>query len=290
MGCGFDFSLAKSSPISYNDIDCQRELNRSNQLVFQLWTCRQNARRFACSVVMTIRERLYAFHSVEIALSELELTPFSVVMSQAGQPNPSPNQGSRGWATIGLALIAVLALAFAGYTLLNPQSVTITQQQVLTNTQSVFNTQTVTSVSTVTSLTTATTTATSNGFVNPGSMFYQNYQNCGYYGCYYQPTPQPAYASVSQICQSTGQNDTVQCSGYFFMPSGACPELAIPYINPAIMETQGYLYVTLYNLPANHPAPGAYVTVTGHPSQGFTAGPAGEQACTDNTITVTSIS
>jgi hypothetical protein len=208
-----------------------------------------------------------------------------VIMSQPSQPNPSTGRGSRGLVTIGLALVAILSLAFAGYTVLNPHNVTVTEQQLLTNTQSVFNTQTFTSVSTVTSVTTATSTATStaNGFVNNGGVIYQN---CGYGGCYYQA---PSYASVSDLCKSTGQNGTVQCSGYLYQPSSACPELAIPYINPAIMETQGYLYVTLYNLPTNHPTPGAYVTVTGQPSQGFAPGPSGEQACTDNTITVISI-
>jgi len=206
-------------------------------------------------------------------------------MSQPGQSNPPTGHSSRGLATIGLALVAILSLAFAGYTALNPHNVTVTEQQVLTNTQSVFNTQTLTSVSTVTSVTTATSTATSiaNGFLNSGGVIYQS---CGYYGCYYQG---PSYASISDLCKSTGQNATVQCSGYLYMPSSACPELAIPYINPVFMETQGYLYVTLYDLPSNHPAPGAYVTVTGEPSQGFSPGPSGEPACTDNTLTVTSI-
>jgi len=209
-------------------------------------------------------------------------------MSQPAQSNPTTGQGIRGLASIGLALIAILSLAVAGYTVMNPHIVTVTQQQVLTNTQSVFNTQTVTSVSTLATVTTVTSTSisTANGYLNlnAGGIIYQN---CAYYGCYSQA---PTYGSLSDLCKSTGQNSTVQCSGYLYEPSSACTELAIPYINVVFMETQGYLYVTLYNLPSNHPAPGTYVTVTGQPSQGFAPGPSGEQACTDNTITVASIS
>jgi len=51
-------------------------------------------------------------------------------------------------------LVALLSLAFAGYTALNPHTVTVTQQQMQTNTQSVYfvQTQAVTSVSTATNV------------------------------------------------------------------------------------------------------------------------------------------
>lgn len=61
---------------------------------------------------------------------------------------------------IELALVAILALGFAGYTALNPHLTTVTEQQLFTTTQSVYSTrtQTATSVSQVAQLVTVTNT------------------------------------------------------------------------------------------------------------------------------------
>jgi hypothetical protein len=188
-----------------------------------------------------------------------------------------------------LVLVAVVSIVFIGYTGLNPHAVTVTQQQLLTNTQSFYNTQTVTSLSVVTSFQTVTSSVTAgfgNPYTGPGYGYNPNYPNCSYYGCYYTP---PAYAPISDLCKTSGQNSTtVQCSGYLYQPSGACTELAIPYYNPDILESTAYLYLTLYNLP-NHPPSGTWVTVTGQLNQGYSQASYGA-LCTSNYINVTSIS
>lgn len=186
-----------------------------------------------------------------------------------------------------LVLVAVVSVAFIGYSGLNPHVVTVTQQQFLTNTQSLYSTQTVTSVSMLTSFQTVTSAATTgygNGYIGPGYGYYSNYPNCSYYGCYYT---QPAYASISDLCKTTGQNSTIQCSGYLHQPSNACTELAIPYYNPNILESTAYLYLTLINLPSNIPSSGTWVTVTGDLNQGYS--PGSGVLCTSNYINVASI-
>jgi len=195
-----------------------------------------------------------------------------------------------------LVLVGVVSVAFIGYTGLNGHLVTVTQQQLLTNTQSLYSTQTVTSLSMVTSfqtVTTATTVGFGNVYTQPGYQYnqnypnYPNYQNCSYYGCYYTPYTPPAYAPISALCNTT--NSTIQCSGYLHEPSSFCTELAIPYNNPAILESTAYLYLTLINLPPNIPASGTWVTVNGTLNQGYSQGSYGG-LCTSNYINVTSIS
>ncbi|MGA2790298.1 MAG: hypothetical protein ABSF00_05975 [Candidatus Bathyarchaeia archaeon] len=186
-----------------------------------------------------------------------------------------------------LVLVAIVSIAFIGYTSLNPPLVTVTQQQFLTNTQSLYSTQTMTSLSIVTSFRTVTS-ATTAGFGNgyPGYGYYQNYPNnpnCSYYGCYYSP---PGFASPSDLCTTSAQNGTIQCSGYLHVPSSTCTELAIPYNAPALMESTGYLYLTLFNLPSNTPPSGTWVTVTGTLNQGYSSG----VLCTTNYINVATIS
>lgn len=191
-----------------------------------------------------------------------------------------------------LVLVAVIAVAFVGYTALNPRLVTVTQQQFLTNTQSLYNTQTVTSVSMVTNFQTVTSVATTtngygNGYQPPGYVNQPTYQNyCSYYGCYYGS---PVYASISDLCKTSGQDSTVQCSGYLHEPSSACTELAIPYYNPQILESTAYFYLTLYNLPSGHPSSGAWVTVSGVLNQGYSPGSYGP-LCTNDYIIVSSLS
>jgi len=198
---------------------------------------------------------------------------------------------------IGLALIAILSLAFAGYTSLNPHTATVTQQQLVTNTQSIYNTQT----QTVTALSTATPVATSETtvitattasmvsvstattasvvYVTPGA-----YNGCGASGCF-----SPGLGAYGSMCQSTNQNGTVQCSGYLYGLSGGCEKLAIPYINPDVLETTAYVYYTLQNLPPNSPPTGSWVTVTGQLYQVPSFWSSGE-ACSGSYIQVTSIS
>jgi hypothetical protein len=188
-----------------------------------------------------------------------------------------------------LILVSVVSIAYIGYSGLNPHVVTVTQQQLLTNTQSLYSTQTVTSLSMVTNYQTVTSAATAgfgNPYTGPGYGYNPNYPNCSNYGCYYTP---PAYASISDLCNTTAQNGTLQCSGYLHEPSAACTELAIPYYNQYILESTAYLYLTLINLPSTIPPGGAWVTVTGVLNQGFSPGP-NSVLCTSNYINVASIS
>jgi len=168
---------------------------------------------------------------------------------------------------------------------MNPRVMTVTQQQFLTNTQNQYFTQTITSVSTVTNL--ATTTAASSyvvtannpeGYVSLGSF----YANCGYYGC--NPPPLGAYGNM---CQSTNQTNTVQCSGYLDEPNNGCVELAIPYWNTDLMDSQGYVFYSLRNA-TSLPSAGDWITVTGQLGQGYTPGSNGA-ACPGNYINVSSV-
>ena len=186
----------------------------------------------------------------------------------------------------GLLLVALLSLGFVAYATLHPQTTTLTQQQLLTNTQTQYFTQTMTSVNTVTNLATITATAGSyavtvnpgNGYIGPGYFSW----NCGYYGC--NPPSLGAYGSM---CQSTNQSNTVQCSGYLSEPGDGCTQLAIPYWNTDVMESQGYVYYALKNA-TSLPSPGSWITVTGQLGQGFTPGLNGA-ACPGNYINVSSV-
>jgi len=212
------------------------------------------------------------------------------------QSQPSSRRGASAAAFIGLVIIAILSLAFAGYTSLNPHTATVTQQQLVTNTESIYNTQTVTTLSTVTPVATtsmptasATTTASTVSvsaattasvvYVTPGP-----YNGCGASGCF-----SPGLGAYGTMCQSTTQNGTVQCSGYLYNLSGGCEKLAIPYINPDVLETTAYVYYTLQNLPPNSPPTGSWVTVTGQLYQLPSFWSNGE-TCSGSYIQVTSIS
>jgi hypothetical protein len=213
---------------------------------------------------------------------------------------------------VGLILIAVLALGFAGYTAMNPHVTTMTQQQVITNTQSVFNTQTqtVTSVNQVTQAVTVANTqaATGNG-VGTG---YNQY--CSPYGCMYSPGPayntynpaQPPnpwspgyyngayygydyYGNFVPPCQPTGSNNTVSCYGYIFTAQNGCNVLVIPMANAYYSESFTYQYYTLHNLPANTPSNGSWIKVSGQMFQGSNTSSSGA-SCPGNYINVSSIS
>lgn len=241
-------------------------------------------------------------------------------MSQPNQPaqptqSPPPSGSRRGFSRavgIGLIIIALLGLGAAGYTMTNPHVTTVTQQQLITNTQSLTNTQTQTVTSlgtqTVTNVVTTTNAMTSAGYTygvsTVSSGYYsQSNQNCNYNGCYYNPGYQscsyngcyynglPGYNNYyyTNVCQSVGGNNMVQCSGYLYHDQSGCVVLSIPIDNGYWFETRVYQYYTLQNLPANYQNIGGWVTVMGQMNQGYNASPTGA-ACPGNYIIVSSIS
>jgi hypothetical protein len=196
-------------------------------------------------------------------------------------------QGRKGSLAIigGLIVIAIVSLGFVAYASLNPQIMTVTQQRFLTNTQNQYVTQTVTSASMLTTLATVTTFAVSTYTLNPGAAYMgAGYYNCGTYGCY-----PPSLGAYGNLCQSTGENGAVQCSGYLSEPGNGCTELAIPYTNPYLLESTAYQFYTLRNVTSTLPPAGSWVTVTGQLGQGYTSGLNGA-ACPGNYITVSSVS
>lgn len=180
----------------------------------------------------------------------------------------------------GLIAVTVLSLGFVAYTSLNPQTTTVTQQQFLTETQSQVLTQTVTTVSTATSV--------SSVMVPYAAIYaapqYVGSSSCGIYGC-----SLPSLGAYVSLCQSTGQNGMVQCSGYLSQPANGCTAIAIPYMNPYLLESVAYQYYTLRNVTTTLPAAGGWVTVTGVLGQGYTPGLNGA-ACPGNYINVNSVS
>ena len=179
--------------------------------------------------------------------------------------------------------MTIISLGFVAYASLNPQILTVTQQQFLTNTQNQYVAKTVTSVSTVTTLATVTISAISTmnaglGYTSAG------YYNCGTYGCY-----PPSLGAYGNLCQSTGQNTEVQCSGYLSEPTNGCTAIAVPYTNPYLLESTAYQFYTLRNVTSTLPPAGSWVTVTGKLGQGYTPGLNGA-ACPGNYITVSSVS
>ena len=213
-------------------------------------------------------------------------------------------------------LVALLSLAFAGYTALNPHTVTVTQQQMQTNTQSVYfvQTQAVTSVSTATSYTTISAVPNGYGYGNNGNYGnygnYGSYQPCDYYGCYgssnyyyypgyyygydYYPGYYYEYGNYNYYspCQSSSSYSNVTCSGYLYQAQSGCTLLVISTTNnpyPSYATTYVDEYITLHNLPSNTPASGTWVTVNGQLYQGYNTSSNGNSCPTDY-INVSSIS
>jgi hypothetical protein len=217
---------------------------------------------------------------------------------------------------IGLALVAILALGFAGYTAMNPHVSTVTQQQLITNTQSLYSTQvqTVTSVSSVAQMVTVTNTqgvttaaAQGNGYGNG------YYQYCSPYGCMNAPgasyntynpynPPNPWYPGYynglyygywngyfTPPCQAGASGNNVTCSGYIFQSQNGCNVLVIPIANAYYSETYTFQYYTLHNLPSNAPSNGSWATVSGSLYQGANSSTSGA-SCPGNYINVASIS
>jgi len=220
-------------------------------------------------------------------------------MSQTNQPTQPSRNTFRTASFVGLVLITILSLAFAGYTVLSPHVTTVTQQEFITNTQNLYSTQTTTSVSTATSATTITsTTSLGNTYsYNPyypyDFAYYQNwyYQNCGAY-C---PPPSATYLYNYNYCDiskiSASSNNTVRCYGYLSQDPNGCLELIVPMNNPYYyaQESPTYEYYSLHNLPSQYPSPGSWVTVTGQAYWGPTTNP-GSASCPVNYINITSIS
>jgi len=246
--------------------------------------------------------------------------PDSNTTNKDCQPNQAPNQATKpkGSSTrtagiIGLALVAILALGFAGYTALNPHVSTVTQQQLVTNTQSVYNTQTqtITSVAQVTQI----QTVANNQAVTVAGQGAQGYaQYCSAYGCMsppasiyntYNPSQPPnpwvpgyyqgAYygyynGNFVPPCNAQGaSNNTVTCSGYIFTAQNGCTVLVIPVANPFYSESISYQYYTLHNLPSNVPSSGSWTTVTGQLYNGANTSTSGA-SCPGNYINVSSVS
>ena len=226
-------------------------------------------------------------------------------MSQTSQPTqPGTNKG-RGWgsaAVVGLVLVALLSLGFAGYTSLNSHTNTITRQQMLTSAQTVSSVQLQTVTVSVTQTAYATAVGSTITLSGGGNGYaYGNYQVCSYYGCYYQnpgyyyyPGNYYGYGYYGYYppCQNTGSADNVSCQGYVTRDSYGCTLLAITTTsNPYPSYATGLMleYYTLQNLPANPPQSGAWVTVTGQLYQGYNASPSGA-SCPTNYIVVSSIS
>jgi hypothetical protein len=200
------------------------------------------------------------------------------------ETKPQSRKGTLG-VIVGLVIISILSLGFVAYASLTPHVMTVTQQQFVTNTQNQYVTQTMTSVSTATSLATVTQSAVSTYTSNIGGGYFgSGYYSCGTYGC--NPPPLGAYGN---LCQSTGQNDTVKCSGYLSEPDDGCVQLAIPFTNPDLLESTAYQFYTLRNAPSNLPPAGSWITVTGTLGQGYTPGLNGA-ACPGNYVSVSSVS
>ncbi len=220
--------------------------------------------------------------------------------SQPTQPQPSQpkRSGLKTLGIVGLVLVAILSLGFAGYSTMNPHTMTYTQQQLLTNTQSIVNTQTVVSTSTnlVTSVQTVTQTTT-NGYPNGYNQYMQ--QNCPSYACGSPPPYYPNYnyygpsyyynnyqGYLPPCMTQSAYNNTVTCSGYLYQDPKQCTMIVIPIYSP--YQYNVYQYYTLQHTPSNLPAMGTWVTVTGQLHQGSNTSPTGA-ACPGNYINVTSL-
>ena len=220
-------------------------------------------------------------------------------MTQVKSSNQAGNSGRSRWETaavIGLALVAILSLALAGYSALNSRTVTVTQQQILTNSQSVYSIQEQTI--------TIGSTATSVKDIQPSGYWYGNYQSCNYYGCYQSPGYyNPGYYNgyyhgyygpywYAPACQVTGSNGAVICSGYLYQAQNGCTLLVVSTTsNPYPSYATGYVleYYTLHNLPTKTPQLGSLVTVDGQLYQGYNTASSGA-SCPNNYIIVNSIS
>jgi len=179
---------------------------------------------------------------------------------------------------IGVGLLAVLNLGYAGYSAMNPHTMTVTGQQYVTNTQ--FGTTTVTAVSTVNNQVTQMVGASANATAANGGAYQLN---CGpgeySYGCNWPYT--------YDACQGTGQGNAVACDGYLMQGPNGCVELAVP---TDTVQQPPYDHYALQNLPSSYPAMGTWVVVKGGLSLSSNQSSAlSSTACPTSAISVTSI-
>ena len=145
---------------------------------------------------------------------------------------------------IGVALLAILSLGFAGYSAMNPHTMTVTGQQYVTNTQ--FGTVTATATQTVNSqvMQTVAVGAAVSGNGNTNGNAYQ--MNCGpdqySYGCNWPYT--------YDACQGTGVGNGVTCDGYLLQGPNGCVELAVP---TDTVQQPPYDHYALQGLPSSFP-------------------------------------
>jgi hypothetical protein len=231
---------------------------------------------------------------------------------QSSQPGKSNRSSFHTASIIGLALVAILALGFAGYTALNSHESVVTQQQLLTNTQSVYSTrtQTVTSVTQVVQVVTVTNTQATTAVGLGQQPAYYGY--CSPYGCANPPGPSyntynpysppnpwyPGYYNGAYYgywngnfyppCQTSAYSNNVTCSGYLFQAQNGCTVLVIPIANAYYSESYAFQYYTLHNLPSNLPLNGSWVSVSGQLYQGANTSSTGA-SCPGNYINVTSM-
>jgi hypothetical protein len=185
---------------------------------------------------------------------------------------------------IGVALVAILSLGYAGYSALNPHTMTVTGQQFVTNVQT--GTTTVTSANMVNSQ--VMQTASQNALVT-ATNGYAAQQNCAggstSYGC--------NWPYNYDACWGTGQGTSgVACDGYLIQGPNGCVELAVPTDTVA---QPAYNHYTLQNLPSSYPSIGTWVVVNGQLMSGANSGTGSSSnnqstgACSTMIISVSSV-
>lgn len=180
---------------------------------------------------------------------------------------------------IGVGIIAILSLGFAGYSAMNPRTMTVTGQQYVTNTQLGITTITSTTVNTVNGQ--ATQTVAAGATAVSGAAFQQN---CGAgsssYGCNWPYT--------YDDCQGTGIGNGVTCDGYLVQGPNGCVILAVPTDS---VDQPAYDHYALQNLPSSYPSVGNWVMVKGGLTLSASPTPTSSSgiSCPTNTISVTTI-
>jgi len=172
---------------------------------------------------------------------------------------------------IGVSLLAILSLGYAGYSIMNPHTMTVTGQQYITNLQT--GTTTITTVTTLNNQVTQTVTGTATA---ANEQAYQMGCVTGY-GC--------NWPYNYDACWGTGQGNDVACDGYLTQSANGCVELAVP---TDTVEQPAYNHYALQNLPSAYPPIGSWVVVKGQLFQGPNSASTGA-ACPTNYISVTSI-
>jgi hypothetical protein len=98
-----------------------------------------------------------------------------------------------------------------------------------------------------------------------------------------------AIANNYYACTSVHNSASAQCYGQLYQESTGCVVLIVPVMDPNNNAGTVNQYYTLLNLPANHPAIGSWVMVTGQVSQA-PAGASNGQSCPSSSLNVTQIS